>query len=370
MKLFIGSVTLILSMILLCGCLGVDFSVRRESEATSEREVSIHTFSSLPPESDSVPETLPPEPVVTFPTTDAEPVMATVTDPEPEFTEKFELPQEFYERMAEIIERYELNLNCGGTEACLCKPEYEVVDEEGNVLEPREKVLSVYLYDINSGFEYALNIGAHYPIASTVKIPFCTLIYEKISAGEIDPEELRIYEERHYFEGTGIIVEGEFGQEFTVRQLLELAITRSDNVAYEMLKDLITWDEFSEYLASKGCTHPEDLRRSKQKICTESAGAYGRILAGYLRTEDEYAELFKADLQNTRNRMITSSYPMYRKYGWAGFSFHDIAYIDAPRPYILAVMSNLTGEDPNDYMLFREISELVEEFTQIEFSGE
>lgn len=361
MKHFIGFAAISLSIILLSGCRGADVRISGKTEAP-QKDVSIHTFSTAsqsPVSSATTPETLPPQ-TLTSPT---------VTEPEPE-PEIFEFPEEFYQRLDEIIKKYELNLNCDGSDECLCNPEYELTDEDGNVIEPREKVLSLYFCDINSGFEYELNPGVHYPVASTVKIPFCTLIYQKITSGEIDPEQLLTYEERHYFAGTGVIVEGEFGQQYTVGQLLELAITRSDNVAYEMLKDLVNWEEFSEYLVSAGCSHPEDTRRSKQKICTESAGVYGRILAGFLRTEGEYVEKFKTDLLNTRIKMIVSDYPVYRKYGWAGFSFHDIAYVDAPRPYILAILTNLTGEDSDDYKIFKEISMLVQEYTQAQISDE
>lgn len=283
--------------------------------------------------------------------------------PEIQSAGEYEFPQEFYDKLSEILSENGLNPDCDGSYECSCEPEKEETDSEGNVTEPRKKALSIYFKDISSGGEFILNPGAHYPIASTVKIPFCVLIYKKIESGEIDPEQVLVYEKRHYFEGTGEIVKGDFGQEFTVAELLELAITVSDNVAYEMLKDLVSWDEFSEYLSENGCSHPEDIRKSKQKICCESAGAYGRVLSEYLTSDGEYVEKFKEDLLNTRLKMIVSSYPVYRKYGWAGFSFHDIAYVDAPKPYILAILSNLENNDNEDLDIFRDISELFEEYT-------
>ena len=352
----LGLAVLVLS-ILLCACRGADISA---PETTSKREVTVETFGTVPSS----------EPDITISET-TEPILQTETvtttieeEPEPEFIEEFEFPEEFYERMAALLEKYDLNEDCDGTLECTCAPEYEILDEEGNVVIPRKKSLSIYFYDINSGFEYVLNPGAHYPIASTVKIPFCTLIYERIAAGEVDPETLLTYEERHYFEGTGEIVLGEFGQEYTVRELLNLAITISDNVAYEMLRDVLNWDDFSLYLTENGCTHEQDVSRYKQKICSESAGVYGKILARFLRAGGEYAEMFKEDLLSTRLKMLVSDYPIYRKYGWAGYSFHDIAYVDAPRPYILAVLSNLENEENADLVVFRDISRLIEEYCQ------
>ena len=172
------------------------------------------------------------------------------------------------------------------------------------------------------------------------------------------------YEKRHYFHGTGIIVKGNYGDQYTVLQLLKLAITESDNVAFEMHKDLSTWSDFSEYCIAKGYSHETDTRAKYQKICLESAGAAGRMLAEFLRSESPFVEGFKYDLTHTKNRMIRSNYTVYRKYGWTKFAFHDVAYIDAPRPYVLAILTNIEGEENVDYVLYKEVSLLIEEFSQ------
>lgn len=323
---------------------------------TAEADIFSASESPFVPDSTLPAETLP-EPV-------SEPVTeADLPETEPAQTEppeEFSLPEEFYSGMAEIVEKYRLNPGCDNSDECVCEPEKEELDADGNVVTPRNRVMSVYYRDILSGFEYELNPGAHYPVASAVKIPFCTLIYRRMSEGELDPEMILTYEERHYFHGSGVIAQGNFGDEYTLQHVLTLAITRSDNTALEMLKDLVSWDDFSALLEEYGCTHPEDTRRSKEKLCCESAGAYGRILADFLTSDSEYVSVFKEDLANTRIKMLVSDWPIYRKYGWAGYSFHDIAYVDAPRPYILAVLTNLEGEDSEDYSLFKDISRLVE----------
>lgn len=356
MKRFIGLAAAAICIIMLASCRGADIAV--SGGEPPAREVTIETFGTVSSSEETEEETIGTSLQSQIPPSEAE------SAEEP--AEEFSLPEEFYAEMDRIVEEYGLNPGCDNSEECSCNPEYETYDEEGNVIEARSKTVSVYYKDLKSGFEYKLNPGAHYPIASTVKIPFCTLIWREIDEGIIDPEKVLTYEQRHYFGGTGVIIEGDFGQQFTVRELLGLAITRSDNIAYEMLKDLVSWSDFSAFLTNYGCSHEQDVRQSKQKICVESAAAYAQILAEYLTRGTAGAEQFKEDLSNTRLKMITSSYPMYRKYGWAGFSFHDIAFIDAPRPYVLAILSNLEGESQSDYKLFREISELVEKYTQPE----
>ncbi|MCD7823919.1 MAG: class A beta-lactamase-related serine hydrolase [Oscillospiraceae bacterium] len=300
-------------------------------------------------------------------TTEAATTAAT-TEEEPEpVTIDFSFPEEFFTKLQEIFDRYGINQNCDGDEEdCSCNIYNETTDEEGNVT--REKVVSIYYMDLETGYSFEINSGVHYPVASCVKIPFVVYLYEKLAAGEIDGDTVLTYESRHYMGGTGIIQNGEVGDQYTVMELLELSVIRSDNIAYQMLKDLISWDEFAEYCASYGCTHEIDTRLTQEKICTESAGAYARILARFLESDNPYVETFKSHLAITRIPMIKSSYTLYRKYGWTQYAFHDIAYVEAPHPYVLAILTNLEGEESSDYSLYSEISYLIEGYADATWS--
>lgn len=282
------------------------------------------------------------------------------TEAEPEVVEiEFSFPEEFFTELQEIFDRYGVNMNCDGNEEnCSCDIYNETTDEEGNVT--REKVVSIYYMDLETDYSFEINSGVHYPVASCVKIPFVVYLYEKLADGEIDGETVLTYEKRHYMAGTGIIQDGEVGDQYTVMELLELSVIRSDNIAFQMLKDLVDWDEFEEYCQGYGCTHEQDTRLTQEKICTESAGAYARILAQFLESDNPHVETFKSHLAITRIPMIKSSYTLYRKYGWSQYAFHDIAYAEAEHPYILAILTNLEGEDSADYSLYSEISYLIE----------
>lgn len=360
-------------VLLLCSCAQINNS----SGSSEELEVSIFTTSSdayspdqtvLPSDNTNVNDSIYKETgSVTddmMPSVPHEPLIST------QITEStypdFELPEEFFLKLGKILSDYSVNVNClPDSVPCGCLPEQEqTCDQDGNVIVPRDRVMSIYYRDEMSGYEFSVNGGVHYPIASTIKIPFCVYVYEKIENGEIDPELVLTYEKRHYFGGSGVIVQGDFGQQLTVLELLKLAITRSDNVAYEMLKDIVSWEEITQYVSDYGVTHEQDLRKSKQKICLESAAAYAKIMKSFLVGGGEYSEIFKQDLLNTRNKMIRSHYPVYRKYGWTDFAFHDIAEVDAPYPYTLIILSNLDSGDNAEYELFREISYLVEEYSQ------
>lgn len=368
---------LLLCVCLLCSC--ADITVRREENVTdapatdgawvSEPDVTAEPVESEPPATVSDTQTEPDATeavtVATEPPAEQTQASSEATETVPPEPAAFEFPEEFYTRLNDIFTQFSLNLNCDGDPIkCTCNPEYEALDAEGNVITPRDRCMSIYFYDVETGYEMTVNSGVHYPVASVVKIPYCTMIYEKITAGEIDPELVLTYEKRHYFHGTGLVNKGNYGDTYTVMQLLKLAITESDNTAYEMLKDLVSWDDFTAYCQNAGYTHEEDLRSKKQKLCLESAGASGRLLANFLRSESEFVDAYKYDLTHTKNKMITSTYTVYRKYGWTNFAFHDVAYIDAPHPYVLVILSNIEGEERPDYTLFANVSMLIEEYSQ------
>ncbi len=361
------SIVLIVSL-LFCACGNMDVTTEE-----SESSVTISTTETATTVTEATTE------MTTSVTTEATTAAVTTTtvattEEEPEVvTIDFSFPEEFYAELQEIFDRYGVNLNCDGDEEeCSCDIYNETTDENGNVT--REKVVSIYYMDLETGYEIEINSGVHYPVASCVKIPFCVYLYEKLAAGEIDGDTVLTYESRHYMGGTGVIQNGEVGDQYTVMELLELAVTRSDNIAYQMLKDLISWDAFAEYCAEYGCTHEIDTRLTQEKICTESAGAYARILAQFLESDNPYVETFKSHLAITRIPMIKSSYTIYRKYGWAQYAFHDIAYIDAKdsqadHPYVLAILTNLTGDDSEDYDLYEEISYLIEGYADAEWNA-
>lgn len=361
------SAIIIAVAILLTSCRFVDVNFKdgNESEATDNSAFTTASTNKTTSESSTTAEVTTATEVTT--TTEAT-TSETTTVTQAPYVEPIVQPnfdESFFERLNEIFSRYEINQKCNGeAENCGCNPEYEKKDAEGNILIPRDKEMSIYYYDIESGYELFINGGVHYPVASVVKIPYCIYIYEKLTSGEISPDLVLTYEKRHKFHGTGLVAKGNFGDQYTVLQLLKLAITESDNTAFEMLKDLSTWEDFESYCKQKGMSHPEDTRRKYQKICLESIGASGRLLAEFLRSDSEFIDEFKYDLTHTKNRMIRSNFTVYRKYGWTNYAFHDCAYIEATHPYVLAILTNLEGEENIDYALYKEVSLLIEEYSE------
>ncbi|MDF2927705.1 MAG: hypothetical protein K0R57_6619 [Paenibacillaceae bacterium] len=229
--------------------------------------------------------------------------------------------------------------------------------------------VSVYYQDLASGFEYAYNGDERYFAASVIKAPYVLYVYTLAREGKADLDERLIYRSAHYAKGTGEIKNKLTGTAFSIRELLSYAIRYSDNIALRMLIDRYPVEGFAAYAAKWGAD-PEPIGNvTGADMTAREAGLYAEQIYHFIEQEAAGGLQLKKDLMSTRNPMIRSAYPIARKYGWANRSFHDMAIVYAPSPYILAVMSDHDSGSRADYAMFAEISEMMERFSLNHFAG-
>lgn len=229
--------------------------------------------------------------------------------------------------------------------------------------------VSVYYKNLASGFEYVYNGDERYFAASVIKAPYVLYVYTLAQEGKADLNESIVYGSRFYAGGTGEIKNKQTGTAFTVQELLSYAIRYSDNIALRMLMDRYSTDEFAAYAAEWGGNADAIGNVTGADMTAREAGLYAERIYRFIEEGDANGRQFKDDLMSTRHPMIRSSYPIARKYGWANRSFHDMAIVYAPSPYILAVLSDHDSGSPADYAMFTEISEVMERFSLAHFAG-
>ena len=216
--------------------------------------------------------------------------------------------------------------------------------------------VSVFYKDLQSGYTYTYNENQKYFIASIIKAPYCMYIYDLASQGKCDLNKVYTYAARHKADGTGKIQEMKIGTTFTLRQLLEYAIKYSDNIAMSIIRENFPVSGYKEYAKKLGLKHPEDIKYATNgDILVSEAGVYIEAIYNFIQKNPYGAELRKLMLSTT-NPMIISKYPVVRKYGWADQSFHDMAIVEAPRPYLLCILTNHDG----DFASFKKISQVIE----------
>lgn len=90
--------------------------------------------------------------------------------------------------------------------------------------------------------------------ACTIKIGFILQCCKVIDSGAVDENTLLTYEARHYHDGSGKIKKSEYGTQYSIKTLINLCLSISDNVAYKMLAEYFGTADYNAMVESLGCT--------------------------------------------------------------------------------------------------------------------
>ena len=186
-------------------------------------------------------------------------------------------------------------------------------------------------------------------------------VLQKAEQGETDLNETMEYTEEFYTTGTGIIKKDPYGTVYTKKTLVEYALRYSDNIAFKMLRTAYPASGFKQYARSIGIRDIEGIKNvSSSNITADDALTYMKEIYTFISSGSEYAALMEDSMLRTVNPMIRASYPVVRKYGWASGAYHDMAIVQAPRPYILIILSDHDKGTKEDNEMFRTISQAIE----------
>ena len=75
---------------------------------------------------------------------------------------------------------------------------------------------------------------------------------KEIDAGKFNKDTVLTYQQRHYHDGSGTIRKGNFGDTYTIERLIQLCLSISDNVAFEMLVEQIDRNDFNAFTRQMG----------------------------------------------------------------------------------------------------------------------
>ena len=230
--------------------------------------------------------------------------------------------------------------------------------------------LSVYYKNLDTGFVYRYNADRVYFGASISKASFALYIYQMAERGEIDLDTRLTFTSADQNWGSGIIQNRyTLGTTFTIRELLRLNLSYSDNVATLMLVRHFGIGSYRQFVAELGA-NPARVRSRvmDSDLTANDVGIFARAIHEYIESDGRYSEEFKAHLLNNQFPFIVSDYPVASKTGWtAQRAWHDMAIVYAPSPYILVIMSARDGWTVQDYRDFAEISMVFQRFNDVWF---
>ncbi|MBQ8202871.1 MAG: serine hydrolase [Clostridia bacterium] len=229
---------------------------------------------------------------------------------------------------------------------------------------PAENPKASYLaYNLITGENYSYNIDTRITMASVIKSAYCLYVTELIVSGEADFEEKLTYTADDKRNGTGIIKDNPYGTEYSVKELITLSITESDNVAHKMLVDRFGRAQFNSYLDNFSIESMHLYSGGQVEYYNNSSA---RDLAKiftliYQKSQEEESFAWYLDIltQSKYNRFASSTeFKIAHKSGFMKGAFHDAAIVLADEPYILIVLTNGNITE-NEELFLQELSQII-----------
>lgn len=218
----------------------------------------------------------------------------------------------------------------------------------------------IYYYNLISGDSFGINDTAEFPAASTIKLPLNLYLYRKIADGTINPGSLLKYEKQDYEEGTGKIQYKQLNSQFSIKELSQLSIEESDNIAANILFRYLGKNNVKNFMSQCGA---KIVEYENNMTCAADMGLYMRLTYDFCRYNAGVAMELLVNLTNTQfnDRIpagVSKSIKVAHKIGTLSNVINDVGIIFTDKPYVLSVLSNNVTEK-DAVSAIKTISEMV-----------
>ncbi len=243
-----------------------------------------------------------------------------------------------------------------------------------SALENLKADVAVYYKDLSDGFEYTYNPDKVYPSASLVKIPVMAALFCAVNEGRLPPDLLVKYQRRHRAGGAGSLRRARPGKKFSIGELNYRMIVESDNVATNMLCDILGLGYINEKMIGWGL-NVTDMKRWVMDLGRRNAGLENnttaremgwfleRIYKGEIVSKEACNQMISVmKRQKHRNRLaryLPTETPVANKTGLMRDVVHDAGIIFTEKgDYVLCVLTHDIPSSPAK-RLIGEISYIV-----------
>ena len=236
--------------------------------------------------------------------------------------------------------------------------------------------VGIAIEDLATGMTSGVNASANLPAASTIKIPVMVEVFRQMELGRLDLNTVVHLQSRDRDWGWGDLADERPGAHRTIKQLLWLMITRSDNTATNMLIRKVGRTHINATMAKLGLhtTYLGDYLRSETDTIRYALRTSPRDMVSLLdniarnRLIDEWSsrEMLAILTGQTHNGLLPEPLPKNVKIAHKTGSLHDtlndvgIVYQDG-EPYIIAVMTTQLPDLDLGRSFIRKVSRLAYE---------
>jgi len=205
-----------------------------------------------------------------------------------------------------------------------------------------------------NGEVFALNSLDTFPTASIIKVPMLMEYYQKVEAGELDPDENIMLLKEHICGGSGVLQHLTTGKtRLTLEDYVTLMIISSDNVATNLVYDKVGNDDVNKLLYGLGIKGTKlarkmqayrDIVSGNENITTPEDMT--KLLSGlyHVRGVSEFiAKKTIEKLMIWKDGIIRDAIPdridVADKSGWMGGVHCNTGIVYNPKnPYVVTIM--------------------------------
>ena len=204
--------------------------------------------------------------------------------------------------------------------------------------------MSLYYKDINLGYNYIYNSDQQYYAASTIKMLDAIYIYDKAINGDLNLEDTVTYERKHHLGASFEMQNYNYGDKVSLRNLVNYAVSVSDNTAHKMLIDYIGKLNLRSYglnLGAKLTLLGDDFGT----IDVNDSMVYLDKLYELISLDNDLArELAGYFINSDQNYLTINGFKALQKYGEYDFYYHSNGIVLTDNPYEISILT-LHGKD-------------------------
>ena len=215
--------------------------------------------------------------------------------------------------------------------------------------------LGVAVVDLQSGATAGVDAARAYPAASLFKVPILLEVLTEEEAGRLDPERRLEITPEDWTDGSGVL-QARVGDRLPVRELAQLMIQESDNIAALVLLDVVGVSSVNSLAERLGmpATRLVDHRAGEAGDHTTSAADMAHLLVGLATGQLVSAHVAEQALSLLELKQsvtwLGDDLPFWvkvaHKWGDLPYARHDAGIVYTPRgSYAIAV---LTENSPPD----------------------
>ncbi len=194
----------------------------------------------------------------------------------------------------------------------------------GKIAAQHKGKVAVYAKNLQTGDTVAIDQGKPVATASVIKLPLMLQAFEHVKAGKIrlsDPVELT---KENQVPGSGVLGMLDPGLKLTVKDVITLMITLSDNTATNMLIDLVGLKPTNDMLANMGLKNtyfykkvykkaegPQPPDQKQFGLGKTTAEEMAKVMESIYRCDLGDRELCKTMITIMRNQQYRNMVPRY-----------------------------------------------------------